>query len=521
MEYPPEIMDQIVGYLVGAGGIRRFGFGQPGMIEVKNYKPTREWDRFISCEYNAPHRSNLQEDPRDNPWDTCFTYPSLRFLYSLRLVSRSWNASASRIMRRYKWFCVDIHEMASLERALQLYSRCPNYVDNISTQNLFNRFTIPLTSLCRLFHRQYDIDRARHEGKDLLGIYTDDPMSTLYPFQREILKYENELLVKLMDNLTDVRALSVIFPRAQSRSPPSYDPDGGVYSAQCYKVDWFDIAMDNILFVLRSHAFQHLVDLRLALPGTHDIGRLAAAISDNVKSQLKHLYLEVVDETGPGGSFEHFNEKDAEGTRHPREDGTLTSVGDSPYPPSNLQAQYPNRTHQNQVWEFITSCNNLESLGFHCTHYLSLERLNWKPGSNSRGLRDLYLNRVYAKTSTLINLLSARHCETEKSVARRVQFAEVKIYESGEDWSVVFDWLTDNCPRLEFFDARHIGYVRRHKHFLPIGDSSWGLGVYDNKKILSKNSTDIESIKALIQKLVEEAGGAFRYSADLLWLSCL
>lgn len=199
----------------------------------------------------------------------------------------------------------------------------------------------------------------RREGKDLLSIYSDKIVGNVEGLERDdpARREENRLLRNLIDNLSNVETFSVTFDGAESRYK------GHLCMADCYDVVSFGIVMDTILHGLGSQAFQHLTDLRLALPGTHDIGKLAAGIPDNVKQQLKHLYLEVVDESGPGGSL-----------------GLSFFDG-----PSNLQAQYPNQDYQDEVWAFIASCNNLESLGLHCTHCLSLERLNWKPGPNFRG----------------------------------------------------------------------------------------------------------------------------------------
>ncbi|KAI0538644.1 hypothetical protein GGR58DRAFT_287960 [Xylaria digitata] len=467
------------------------------------------WDVFISCDYNSHPYCGDEED--DHRTDRGFAYRSLEHVYNLRLVSATWNSSVIRILRQYGWRPVNFNKTNSLEEVLELCKRKPERkpgsIDNPLKDNIFNRLLIPTIGGVRSFTRWYDVNRARVEGRDLLGIYKDTmDERTRHYSQASDMSVGNRLVRDLMNNLTCVEAFSVAFEDAHSHKD---EFRGGTYEADCYDVDLLDMAMDTILYGLRSPAFQHLFDLRLRLPGTRDIGRLAAGIPDNVKRQLKHLYLEVVDETGPGGKFYPlpFGDYAGSGNEDPHQDGAQTSIEHSAYAPSNLQAQYPNRDHQNEIWAFIESCNNLESLGLHCTHYLSLDRLNWKPGPKSRGLRALYLNRVYANAQTLINLLTARDCEeTRDSVARRVDFTAVRIYRDGGDWSTVFSWLSDACPRLEFLHAKNLTYFSTHEHFCPTCVNDMG-----DREIWTQNFADEATLRDARYDLAKKAGRLSHY----------
>ncbi|KAI1349069.1 hypothetical protein F5Y01DRAFT_317115 [Xylaria sp. FL0043] len=283
---------------------------------------------------------------------------------------------------------------------------------------------------------------------------------------------EDKMLLKLVNRLTNVQTFSANLKAARPYRRNDYGPD-------THNISFFNQAMDTILLGLRSQAFENLVDLRLALISMHDAWKLATGVPDNVKQQLKHLYLEAIK--------------------------TFTSGPWNPNAPLS------------EIWSFVESCNNLESLGLQCDFWLDLNRLNWKLGPNSKGLRSLYLHRACVTASSLISLLAARHNDTEKPVARRVQFVEVCI-DKG-DWSTVFDWLMDDCPRLEFFDAHEIGYTRFH----PNAYLRWGLpsNMRADRKIWSRHSLDISSIKAVMHKLAEKAGGESRYPADLKALSRL
>ncbi|KAI1325420.1 hypothetical protein F5Y16DRAFT_422850 [Xylariaceae sp. FL0255] len=88
---------------------------------------------------------------------------------------------------------------------------------------------------------------------------------------------ENDLLRKLFDNPTEVEAFAVSFPRVASEN------NGRDRQAMCYDTTSCDAVMATLLYSVKSPAFQHLVDLRLAIPGTHDIRLLAAGMSETVK----------------------------------------------------------------------------------------------------------------------------------------------------------------------------------------------------------------------------------------------
>lgn len=313
---------------------------------------------------------------------------------------------------------------------------------------------------------------------------------------------EYQLLRKLINNLSRVGAFGVSFPAAKSAWI-----DGDDTPVECYDLVSLDMAMDTIIYGLRSPAFQHLVDLRLTVPGTYDVGRLAASLSNDVKQQLKHLFLKIVDSSGPGGNIDYTEEQLFDGYYgYALEDGTLTTFQDSNFAPSNLQIRHPNREHQDEVWRFIESCGNLESLALLCTHFLSLDRLKWKPGPRSKGLRALYLDRVYVNSSTITDLLAARASDAKHPAIRRLHLGSVKIYADGGNWKPVFDWLVDFCPEFEFFYVHNLTYFSTHPRFSNDfhPDNTFS-------GISTEEYEDNESLVAILEKL--EAKAASR-SAD-------
>lgn len=66
-----------------------------------------------------------------------------------------------------------------------------------------------------------------------------------------------------------------------------------------------------------------------------------------------------------------------------------TTDFESMYFPNNRQVQYPNQQHQDETFDFITSCRNLESLEIKATQFLNLDML----GDKSANLKVLSLAR--------------------------------------------------------------------------------------------------------------------------------
>ncbi|KAI0811558.1 hypothetical protein GGR55DRAFT_695137 [Xylaria sp. FL0064] len=397
----------------------------------------------------------------------------------------------------------------------ELARQSPDNVDHISTRNLFNRFAISSISERRPFDIGYGINCLGSGLRDNslyptnlftlacavltfdfrtglrfqdLSIHRDEEDSDNL---EQMITVEDKLLSKLVNSLANVETFSVNFRTAGSY-PMGFGPN-------CPKISFFNLSMDTLLLGLRSQAFESLVDLLLTPISTHDFWKLATGMPCNVKQQLKHLYIEPIQKVVSGF--------------HP------TRAEHSSVPSSNPPVRNPDKYPEDKFWEFIESCNNLESLAIQSDFWTCLDRLSWKPRPNSKGLRSVYLHRASTNISTLINLLGARHGEIEKPVVRRIQFAWVFIIEDGGDWSTLFNWLMDECPRLEFFDAHNIDYETRHENAHRLAGTS--PYVRGDQKIWSSHSADISSIRTLMHKLAEKAGGESRYPANLKVLSCL
>ncbi|KAI1328067.1 hypothetical protein F5Y16DRAFT_164884 [Xylariaceae sp. FL0255] len=503
MHVPQEILDQIVQYL--------FDYDPVDMMSAqtsvytwdlsKHDSGTLDWDLFISCSYDPQSDDGFNEAdiPLLNPGGHAFTYPQFYTLYKVRLVSRAWNAAASRLLAKHIWWLAEMEPASKLERAINLASSLTRKLDmgriaQVRREDDLYRDEFYEDRLefseCRdsEYTLQRQIDREA-------GLIEDADWSEGHE------ERQHEQTRRLIDNLQRGEGLSAAFPLAQSE----YCFEGFTQTgrAHCYDMDILDMALETIAYGLRSPAFQYLTSLRLTVPSTYYIKQLAASMTPSVKEQLKDLYLAVNDETGPGGSEQYFAEYDVDGTGERWLDGTLTDVESSKYKSSLVQLEYPNREHQDSMWDFIRDCKNLEFLGVQCTHYLDLERLKWEPGPNSKGLRGLYLKRVYAKAWTIRRLLKPREAASR---VQRVEFCDVKIYKDGGDWSTVYDCLISHCPKLEFYSSADIGYFFAHPSHRPLSTRA-----EESAEIWSISKKDIRQHIALMRKMLIQAGINTRY----------
>lgn len=229
--------------------------------------------------------------------------------------------------------------------------------------------------------------------------------------------------------------------------------------ANCYDMQGVDEILATVKYGLTSPGFQHLMDLSFAVPSTWHIGQLAGGLSQDARDRLRKLRLVIVDETGPSGSAQYTKIEEE------NNDGDRTTILGS-VAPSNVQATYPNREHQDALWALVASCPKLEALGIEATHYLNLDLQQWKnPRFGSKNLRDLSLRRIWTNVRSLLQLLSAVPLSSQDSAIRRVNFDDVKIHWDGGNWEDVFAHLRTNCPDLEIFRAEQLSYFSNHPRY--------------------------------------------------------
>ncbi|TID00169.1 hypothetical protein CH35J_005329 [Colletotrichum higginsianum] len=381
-------------------------------------------------------------------------------LLSCRLVSRQWDFSVCRLLQKHQWWNLHLDKNSTFQRA----ASCIEGEDSGSLKLIRNLCLDEMADL-RTFSRIYSYDNedvSRFEGQDmddddiLLNSYVDqitavDRRSTRTDFELHYDKGEElGLLRRLFDKLTNVERLRVEFPGAESENE---------LQAQCYDMQGVEEVVATIQYGLRSPALHHLVDLSLSLPSTWHVGQLGSALSQDARDRLCHLQLVIVDETGPSGSLSYTLGEDG------NDNGDMTSVLESSYAPSNVQVAYPNREHQAELWRFVASCRNLESLAIEATHYLQLEQLDWSPPLGSRGLKNILMRRMWASASSIRRLLSTSSGSKTRPAVRRVVLDDVKIYADGGNWEVVFNHLRTNCPDLELVRAEQLSYFSEHPRY--------------------------------------------------------
>ncbi|GKT59402.1 hypothetical protein ColTof4_10624 [Colletotrichum tofieldiae] len=366
----------------------------------------------------------------------------------------------------------------------------------------------------RTFERIYSYDYERFKDLDIddddyiiLNSYVDqlktaDEWSTRSDFKLHYDKGgELRLLRHLFDKLTSIERFSVVFPSAESY---------GDLIAQCYDIQGVDEVIATLQYGLRSSAFCHLVDLSLAVPSTWHVGQLGSALSQDVKDHLSHLRLVIVDETGPSGSVEYIRFEEG------NYDGDLDAILTSGHAPSNLQVAYPNKDYQDELWRFVASCPNLESLAIEATHYLQLDLLEWNPTSDSRGLRNISLRRVWANVSSICRLLSASSESLMPGAIQRVALDDVKIYEDGGNWEEVFDHLLARCPDLQIFCVTQLSYFTGHPRYecnnRPWENYSSIWTEYDDE-----SNNDRKSLYMIDKKMIQRAGSSrYNYPVRLI-----
>jgi hypothetical protein len=261
----------------------------------------------------------------------------------------------------------------------------------------------------------------------------------------------------------------------------------------CVDIELIKVLTNNLAVSLNTSSLGHLTTLRLALPATYNFVEIEKLVSNRIWSNLKLLFLDITDATGPGGSKLHPSwTMDAAG-------------GDEGYLPSNLQRIYPNAKHADIIFNIIGKCSNLETLGLWGTHILDGNLLEWK--TSYRGLKSLYLKRTKFSAANLIKLLSpSQALPLSLSHLAKVWLSDVDL--TSGTWSDVFDHLA-LCPAHWYLNAENLRYSYG-------GDSeslrsSEGRPWEDNSNLWSLHDMDLPSFKRLMRQRVRESGGRDNY----------
>lgn len=316
---------------------------------------------------------------------------SRRRLAVLRLVNKSFYRSASRLLFRVVRAslgpCVR-NQNWPLEGLFQISrSWCAPYVRGIEVG----------------FH-------SRWESVPEYEFYIHD-LSTLLPI--------------CLSNFPGLTTLSVRGPSFSFGEKP--DPP--------FSQDLMKLLTNTVVEALRSVPLSELRELTLAFPITYEFNRFlggqhtASQIPiDNVMRRLRHLRVEICDNTGLGGQLYHSA------------------------PLSAAKYAFPNATHASQLFRFIELAENLDSLHLLSTDILNLSGLGGLNFSHKLRLRDLYFSNVSISSENLLYLI-----EQCKHSICRIEFYRVEL--NSGTWQDILIMLS-RLPSLQYFYICSSGYSR-------------------------------------------------------------
>jgi hypothetical protein len=242
------------------------------------------------------------------------------------------------------------------------------------------------------------------------------------------------------------------------------------------------------VFSCPSNNLEFLTYLRLTLPCAFDFATIGAHISTASAMRLRHLYLEYIDGTGPGGDLYYTRSWEGE------ED----LDGDEDYPYSNLQRRVPNVSYARAVCDLMQRCQNLESFGFAGTQCLDFRSLDWRPKKD--GLRNLYISRALMTVNSILQLLSSLDTDISKITAFQIE--DVRLLDGT--WAQIWEHLL-KCSSLRYLHIYNLVYDREGE--------SYHLHEHNNRpwenvtEIWSKHEPDKKRLGDLARK-VEEQGGS-------------
>ncbi|KAH8885646.1 hypothetical protein GQ53DRAFT_845316 [Thozetella sp. PMI_491] len=468
-----------------------------------------DWDSFLARAEPAVIRyTEFRPYSRDfciKSYETPFytmEIPSLETVLRLRLVSRTWNVAATRLLAIYHWWSVRFDDTHTIERAFLCCTGVPNSVAGWVRSLELGEMQKTMKTFYRTHPWKVDKEPHGDRGGEEARIAK---MAASYSIglTGEKLRYdtdmEHALLRSLFDQLTGLERLKISAPEAASSQMLPRPVD---CYAECYDMQALDEMISTIQYGLSRPGLAHLTDLRLELPSPRDVGRLAEALAPEARGRLQHLHIEIMDSTGPNGRMAEFPDPEDHIIFDEDDDNLWRSWS----PPSNVQESYPNRACQGQLWALVASCPNLESLGIRATHFLQLDLLDWKPAANAKGLQTLVLNRLWTDVESLLRLFMAR-----PESLRRIALGSIKLYADGGHWADVFRTLHRECTNLDYCDIVSLTYFSQHERFKPPASMYTSAFMRMKHLVWSKCDEEEEALSALKSWLVEKAGGRERY----------
>jgi hypothetical protein len=280
------------------------------------------------------------------------------------------------------------------------------------------------------------------------------------------------------------------------------DSDEKMVCTPLFNLDLLDAMRDNIASVFSSpgNSLEFLTYLRLKLPCTYDFAVIGAQISDAVALQLRHLYLEYIDGTGPHGDLQYTQSWDGD-------DGSDGSEG---YPYSNLQKKFRNTKYMSSVCKLIGRCRNLESLGLAGTQCVDFETLDWQPANH--GLKNLYLSRAVMTADKLMQLISpSAEFAAAGFFSNMVAFhiEEVRLLDCM--WAKCFEFLL-RCDSLKYVHVYNIVYDGMMASLSRHNNRPW-----ENSAVMWSESEEDERELGRLVAATRHRGGSVSKELEEYW----
>jgi len=307
-----------------------------------------------------------------------------------------------------------------------------------------------------------------------------------YPEDRESLLAFLKILPSALEKLERLECLWLNLTEYWE-SDYSGSNDGWAPRLDLVALDEFRNSLCSLFSPSYAHKFPFLTELRLALPCTYDFAALNKAMSDDATRRLRHLYLEYVDATGPGGDRSYLIWAEDENA----------DDGDDGFPPSNLQEEYPNYDYMPDICDLVGRCSNLESLGLHATHFLNLDHLDWKPSGT--GLKNIYIHRAMIHVGTLKKILSAADGESSNLAAMKLSYVQLLDH----TWADVFDHLM-RANVIKYLSFEDLNYAHRgtSAHLREFNNRQWETC----STIWTENPADKDRLADLAKKVLDAGG---------------
>ncbi|KAK7226972.1 hypothetical protein V2G26_014975 [Clonostachys chloroleuca] len=442
MHLPAEIISKILEELINVPETKFHPFDADSSFSRRIL-----WEDVICPDHYDHHRINIGQSA-----------------LALRLISREWNRWVTATMQKHFTWKVDFGSPDSLGKALA----CLPESNGGSAQG---NGILPTREIVRRL--------VVKPGKEAGDISVSGQ-----PQKWNI----NDLLLQLFRRLGHVESFALHFPPGNSNDP--------------------DVANSFIEAVAhcfhQTNSSSRITSLQLKVPSTYHAAQAFQAILPDQPVQIRSLLIEILDSSGKSGSRDYLREsymedEDVDGTAEESEDDEAALDYDSSFDRSLLQRRYPNRRHQQELWECITLCKTLEALSIQGTHYLDLGQLRWPGVSNFTDLRVLHLGRLYSGVTPIQKLIKrwGRPASLQKLI-----IDDVKMPLDEGIWGAVLHFLLDECPDLELFFVYNLSY------FSDVGRACGLSSPEDGTVIDSSEDDDSEPLEELVHTFADKCGSS-------------